>query len=240
MSIMIPVEKIRRFTDLISPITDEAIFNVSQEGISVSAVDKSTVAMIDTTLMSDAFGSLPDDSMMFAVDISKLSKAFRLANKEDIIILTPCDGLMKIDIGKSLSMEVRLLDANEIREPRMPDISYSSAFIIPVSELMRIIRASDGIGYTLTFKISHKGVNIYAEGDIESVNLTVDSESIEFVEDGEYASTVGLDYIARITKALSSSDKVYVEMTQDHPIILKIDDDDIKTTYIIAPRIERD
>jgi proliferating cell nuclear antigen PCNA len=239
MKLMVPVEKIRKFTDLIGSINDEVILNISDQGLNVVAVDKSSVAMITATLKPDAFGLLPSEPVKFAIDVPKFDKALRLAKAGDIITLTPSESELTIDIGKDMVMTNRLLNIDMNRIPKMPEIAYSSAFTVNASELQRIVRASDGIAPALTLSISHKGCELFSKGDTSSVSLTLDAESVDFTE-GEYFSTVGLEYINAITRVMAGSDSVYIELNQDYPVSFRLNTEDMDVKFLIAPRIDRD
>jgi DNA polymerase III sliding clamp (beta) subunit (PCNA family) len=241
MTTIILVDVLRKYVDLIGAINDDIIFEVDGNGMSVTSVDKSRVAMINAKINPDAFGLLPDEPTKFAVDLVKFRRAINLGKKDDTVAITTEDGTLRLKIGTNLSMTIRQLPIDRINTPRIPDIAYKSEFGIQASELSRIVKATDGVAPALTFKITHKEITLSAEGDTDSVSMSMDNENIEFLEPSEegYASTVGLEYLQAISKVMSGSDTVKIQLAQDYPVTFALDTGDIDATYVIAPRIDQ-
>ncbi len=242
MTIMIPVETLKKYVDLIGAINDDIIFHVDNNGMKVISMDKSRVAMINAELDKDAFGSLPEQPYHFAVDLTKFKRAINLGRSGDIVTITLDDETLKLKIGTSLSMSIRLIaNSDRIGQPKIPTIDYKSEFGIQASELSRIVKATDGVAPAITFRVTHNEINLSAEGDTDSVSLSLDAENIEFLEPSEdgYYSTVGLEYLQAISRVMSGSDEVRIELAQDYPVTFKMDTDGIKAEYVIAPRIDQ-
>lgn len=239
--ILIPVETIKKYTDLIGAINDDIIFEVNDSGMSVTSMDKSRVAMINADLKASAFGSLPDQPTKFAVDLTKFKRAINLGRAGDTVAISSDDELLSLKIGTNLSMNIRQIPIDRINTPKIPEIAYKSEFSVQASELNRIVRASDGVAPWIGFKVNHNGISIYTEGDVDSVDMSLDSEAIEFLEpsDEGYFSMIGLEYIQSITRVMSGNDEVRIKLAQDYPVTFKLDTGEIDATYIIAPRIDQ-
>ena len=239
--ILLPVETIKKYTDLIGAINDDIIFEVNDSGMSVTSMDKSRVAMINADLKASAFGSLPDQPTKFAVDLTKFKRAINLGRSGDTVAISSDDEQLSLKIGTNLSMNIRQIPIDRINTPKIPEIAYKSEFSVQASELNRIVRASDGVAPWIGFKVDHKGISIYTEGDTDSVDMSLDSENIEFLEpsDEGYFSMIGLEYIQPITRVMSGNDEVRIKLAQDYPVTFKLNTGEIDATYIIAPRIDQ-
>lgn len=227
--------------DSLSTLVDEAKFQIAPEGLQVLAVDAAHVAMIDLSLSKAAFKNFEADEMELGIDIDKLSDATRLAGAEDEVEFELEDeGRLRLEIG-NLTRRMSLVDTSGMTDPKIPDLELPARIKMPADELDRGIKAAEGISDHVALHATKDGFELSAEGDMDSVNLTLDKQTLlEMTVDEEARSLFSLDYFSNMVKVAKSAGTVEVRLGNDYPVRLKFEfaNGEGEVTYLLAPRIE--
>lgn len=227
--------------DSLSTLVDEAKFQMAPEGIQVLAVDAAHVAMIDLSLTKAAFKNFEADEMELGLDIDKLSDAARLAGADDEVEFELEDeGLLRLEIG-NLTRRMTLVDTSGMTDPKIPDLDLPARIKMPADELERGIKAAEGISDHVSLRATKDEFELSAEGDMDSVNLTLDKKTLlELDVDEEVRSLFSLDYFSNMVKVAKQAGTVELRLGSDYPVRLKFEfaNGEGNVTYLLAPRIE--
>ncbi len=243
----IKADKLKDALGVIRTITNEAIFKVTESGITVNAVDPATVAMIRFELNKDAFSLFEVTDCEIGVDIPKLHDKIEMAGKEKDIELELDEVSHKLSIQMhGLTYTISLLNPSSIqKEPKVPSLELPVKVEIKGEDLKRAVKAAEKVADYMFVGTEAGCLLMSAEGDTDSVQLLMGKEqciSMNPGVQGDIRSLFSLDYLSDIAKVASSASSVALELGKDFPILIKfkIADGHGNVTFMIAPRVEEE
>lgn len=238
----VKADVIKAVVDVTRPLVEEAKFNITPKGVSLRAVDPAHIAMVDIEVKDTAFEEYKADEMELGVDINKLSGILRLADSDSVISLEydKKSNRLIVRIG-NLVRRIGLIDTAGMPDSKMPTLDLPAKTVVRAGELSKGIRASEMISDHLALTVDKDKFELYAEGDVDTVNLTLSKDMlIELNSPDKYKSLFSIDYLSNMIKPVKSEDPVTILSGNDNPIKVDLDFADGKghVTYLLAPRIE--
>jgi len=235
-------EILKDLIDVTSPLVNEVKFNVSEDGINLRAVDPAHVAMVDLTIEKDAFEEFEADEMELGVDMDKFAGIMRLAGSGDTVTLTYDEkaNRLVIQIG-NLVRKMALIDTAGMPDPKMPTLDLPGEVVVKASELIQGVRASEAISDHLALTTSKDSFELYAEGDTDTVNLSLSKDMLEGLKsNGDCKSLFSIDYLSNMIKPVKSNEPLTIHLGNDNPTRVEFSIANKKghVTYLLAPRIE--
>ena len=233
---------IKALIDVTHSLVEEAKFNITPKGISLRAYDPAHVAMVDINIKDTAFEEYKAEEMELGIDIDKLSGILKLAGSDDIISLKYDDrkNRLIIKIG-NLVRRMGLIDTAGMSDLKMPTLDLPAIAVVRAGDLSRGIRASEMISDHLALTVDKDKLELYAEGDTDTVNLSLSKDMlIEIDSPDKYKSLFSIDYLNKMIKVVKSKDPVTLHLGNDNPMKVDFDFADGKghVTYLFAPRVE--
>jgi proliferating cell nuclear antigen len=235
-------EVLKGIIDVTSPLVNEVKFNVNEKGISLRAVDPAHVAMVDLDVGKDAFDEFEAEDAELGIDMDKFAAIMRLSGTGDIISLNhdEKENKLVVTIG-NLVRKMALIDTAGMPDPKMPNLDLPAKVIVKASELTRGVRASESVSDHLALTMNKQTFELFAEGDTDTVNLTLTKEIVEeLTANGSYKSLFSIDYFSNMIKPVKANDNITIHLGNDNPTRVEFDIADSKghVTYLLAPRIE--
>lgn len=229
----------------ISQLIHEGIFEVDEESLSLKAADRSTVAVVDFELKSDAFEEYKcDGEKELGIDIENFVQILKRAKNKDTLTLELSEDESQLSIK---------IENESVREFSMPLLSVSSGEIPTTEELEFPIKMEAGsslidkavadaeiISDSIVFKGDENLLTMKAEGDSSSVKIETKAEDlIEMKTEEEARSRYPLDYLKKMMKASRVSKVVSMNFGNDYPMKLKFSEPEkVKLSFVLAPRVE--
>lgn len=237
----IKAEALKDMIDVASILVDEAKFRMTPDGIYLRSVDPAHVGMIDMRLGKKAFEEYEAEEMELGIDLEKLSDLMKLASSQDIIELNHSEKENRLIIKiNNLTRRMSLIDPSGITDPKMPSLDLPAEVVIKPSELMRGIRASEAVSDHLTLSANSERFELSAEGDTDTVNLTLPKELLPSLNcPEEVKSLFSLDYFSDMVKTIKS-EGIVIHLGNDFPVKMEFDiaEGEGHAMYLLAPRIE--
>jgi len=238
----VKADVIKAVVDVTRPLVTEAKFNITPKGVSLRAVDPAHIAMVNIEVKDTAFEEYKADEMELGIDIDKLSGVLRLADSDGVISLEydKKSNRLIVRIG-NLVRRMGLIDTAGMPDSKMPTLDLPAKTVVRAGELSKGIRASEMISDHLALTVDKDKFELYAEGDVDTVNLTLSKDMlIELNSPDKYKSLFSIDYLSNMIKPVKSEDSVTILSGNDNPIKVDLDFADGKghVTYLLAPRIE--
>jgi len=235
-------EVLKGIIDVISPLVNEAKFNITAKGISLRAVDPAHVAMVDLQIKNKAFEEYKADEMELGIDMDKLASIMRLSNSEDMVSLE-YDGdanRLIIKIG-NLVRRMGLIDTAGMPDPKMPNLDLPAKVVLKASEISQGVRASEAVSDHLALTVTKDSFELFAEGDTDTVNLKLPKDILtELSATSKCKSLFSIDYFSNMIKPVKGDEPMTIMIGNDNPIRVEFDFAENKghVTYLLAPRIE--
>lgn len=233
----IAAPRLKSIISMLSALTDTAKLEVEPSGISAKAVDAAHVAMVSVRLPSDGFDTYEAEPCDIGLDLKRMTSVLKLAGPSDIISLSVGDDMrLTIRIG-SITRRMALLDTADMSAIKIPSLSLSARVIMRSDDLMRGLRAVDGITDHLRLKASSDALVMSCEGDTDSMECRLSSDEVVIAASAEVRSMFPLDYMTDIAKTIPSGAYITLGLDTDYPMTISIKDG-IEAEFMLAPRIE--
>jgi proliferating cell nuclear antigen len=225
-------------------LVDEARIRVTEDGLTVRAVDSANVAMDDLELEAAAFESFEASPGTLGLSLDRLADPVRLASKDDLVqlFLDPESGKL-IVVVDGLRYSMACLDSRTIRaEPTLPEFDLPAAVTVDRDALQRGVKAADLVAdhVRLQMEASADALVIEAEGDTDAVTLELDGDDIEVLAAGDASTLLSLDYCKKLVQTIPAGTPVTLDLGEDFPLTLSYElaEGDGAITRMLAPRIE--
>jgi len=238
----VKADVLKAINDVISPLVNEAKFNITSKGISIRVVDPAHVAMANVEVKDEAFEEYKADEIELGIDIDKFGDILKLAGSDDTISLE-YDGRenrLVVRIG-NLVRRMGLIDTAGMPDSKLPTLDLPAKTVMKAGEMSKGIRASEMISDHLALTVDKDAFELHAEGDVDTVNLKLPKDMlIELNSPEKYKSLFSIDYISNMIKPVKSEDPITLLIGNDNPMKVDFDFADKKghVTYLLAPRIE--
>jgi len=225
-------------------LVDEARIRITEDGLTVRAVDAANVAMDDLELEAAAFESFEASSGTLGLSLDRLADPVRLASKDDLVqlFLDPESGKL-IVVVDGLRYSMACLDSRTLRaEPTLPEFDLPATVTVDRDALQRGVKAADLVAdhVRLRMEASADALIIEAEGDTDTVTLELDGDDIEVLAVGDASTLFSLDYCKKLVQTIPAGTSVTLDLGEDFPLILSYElaDGDGAISRMLAPRIE--
>ncbi|WP_152043575.1 DNA polymerase sliding clamp [Salinigranum salinum] len=225
-------------------LVDEARIRVTEDGLTVRAVDSANVAMDDLELKAAAFESFEASPGTLGLNLDRLADPVRLASKDDLVqlFLDPESGKL-IVVVDGLRYSMACIDSKTIRaEPTLPEFDLPVVVTVDRDVLQRGVKAADLVAdhVRLRMEAGADALVIKAEGDADAVTLELDGDDIEVLAAGDASTLFSLDYCKKLVRTIPAGTPVTLDLGEDFPLILSYElaDGDGTITRMLAPRIE--
>lgn len=236
-------DTLKRVVEVISTLVDEAKFSISDEGISVKAVDPAHVAMVNLKLGKDAFEEYEATEMELGIDITKFKDVLGLAKANDIISIRHDEERNRLVINiENITRQMALVDTAGMSDSKVPTLDLPVKVVVRTQELKQGIKASKSISDHITLITTPNGFELISEGDTDSVNLKLPKDLLEELEcEEKVKSMFSLDYFSNMIQSINS-ELLTLNLGSDYPIKLEFEiaDGNGSVNFLLAPRIESD
>ncbi len=228
--------------NVVSTLVDEAKFNITEDGITLRAVDPAHVAMIDLKLKSSAFDNYKASESELGIDITKMLDVLKLAKPTDVISITHDDEKNRLIIKVSnITRSMALVDTTGMAEPKVPNLSLPAKVVISTQELTQGIKASESVSDHISLSANPDGFELSSEGDTDAVNLKLSKDLLAELKCKENVKSLfSLDYFSNMVKSASSAETITMNLGTDFPVKIEftLADKNGEVNYLLAPRIE--
>ncbi len=229
--------------DAISNMIDEAGIIVSQEGISLRAMDPAHVALVDFKMEKDAFEEYEvEETLTLGIDLDRLNTILKRAGSGDRIELaTTSDGsALRITIRNSARrrFDLPLIDVGE-EELRVPELQFPAKVEIEPKILSEGIKDAEIVSDHVTLRCDEGALYISARGDLGNVEVRVGKEqAISFEVTEPCKSMFSIEYLKDMIKAGDIASTVKINLGNDIPVKLDFRTSGVLLSFLLAPRIE--
>ena len=216
----------KMFIKSVLAVRDIVKLHVDEDGFSVTAVDPANVYMVNAKIPQSIFSTYDcGDGRVVGVDFNKLHRL--KVKDDDLVDIQFTDKTIKLFTG-NITYEVELYEPSfASREPKQPDIEYTSSVMVDTKELLRFMKIP--ISDEIAFYSNETGFYAEMEGDVDKAVMTLSDESFE-----EAKSYFAVSILEELLKPLGATAKLSIGT--DIPLRL-VYDVDVEITYYLAPRL---
>lgn len=239
---IIESEKLKETIEAVLNIVEEARIHLTQDGISVKAVDPASVAMVTLTLKSSAFEEFNATEGDLGVDLERLSGILGMAEKAEIVELELDEESHKLVVKMSgLTYNMTLLDPVSIRkEPKVPQLELPARVVLSGNELKRAVKAAEKVSDHMCMGVEEDTFYLEAEGDSDRMRLDILKDQLISLKPGNAKSLFSIDYLSDMIKSAGKANEVTIDLGKNYPVLItfQIANGGGEVSYLLAPRVE--
>jgi len=228
--------------EAISNIIDEAGIIVSQQGMSLRAMDPAHVAFVDLEIYKEAFDEYSvEEELTLGLDLDRLNTILKRAGSGDAITLSTEDSsVLKIEIknASTRKFELPLIEISE-EEIKLPQLEFPAVVELDPKILTEGIKDAEIVSDNIIFRADSENFYISAKGDLGNVEVKVSKEdTIDFNVSEECRSMFSIEYLKDMMKASDIARTARLYFGTDIPLKLEFIAPDAKLSFLLAPRVE--
>lgn len=245
---------IKPFLNAIAAVVDECKLHVSDDGLSVRAVDPAMVFMGDMTLGADAFETFDvSQEATLGVSVGHLKSAVRRARKrsDDTLTLSlqEMEATATVERGYAnhtvvSQNTVQLIDSKSIREePDIPELDRDVSISVDTDPFTDALSHATAEAEHARFAV--QGVNQHTNALYLGSDMDARSESIAISDidtDDTAESIYSVDYLRSMLGVIGKvePETVGVTMDDEFPMTIELESADmpLSVSYLIAPRVQ--
>ncbi|MEE8401934.1 MAG: proliferating cell nuclear antigen (pcna) [Candidatus Hydrothermarchaeaceae archaeon] len=229
--------------DVISNMVDEVGINVTAEGMTLKAMDPAHVALVDFELGKDAFEEYEaSENLVLGMDLGRLNTILKRAAADDDISLEldSENNALKIRIknASTRTFNLPLIEVSD-EEVKVPDLEFPGTVEINSKIISEGIKDAEILSDHVTLGLDKENFYIKAQGDLGNVEIKVEKEgAVSFdVKEGS-SSMFSLEYLKDMIKASDIASTVKISLGKNIPVRMDFLSQDIRLSFLLAPRIE--
>ncbi len=240
---LLKLEDPRFFANLIGVISElvtEVRIKVNKEGMSLTAVDPATVAMVYFNIPADLFSQFNiEKDETLGVNLNDLKSILRRCGMGGSLVLEKEENVLKIGIRDRIRRDftLALIDV-EGDERELPQWEFKSvikmdsqAFVDAIEDCLVVSDACAFIAQPNKFVIEAKGLH--------SSKIEFTSDEAEIYADNS-AARFSLEYLNKFIKGAKLSSKTEINFSDNHPMRLNFPTGKVMLSFILAPRVEQE
>lgn len=232
---------------LINELVSEGVFEVSNEGMKLIAMDPASVAMIIFHLLPSAFSSFSaEGKQKIGLSIDKLRGILRRLNGGERLAFGVEESNFIIEIydkyKRKFSLPLLDLDGSDMR---IPSLEFTSKVELKADVLKSGVEDAGVISDSIIFMTDTNKFVMHSAGDNNEVTISLDPSNTDALVNLECKEAskakYSIEYLNKMVKAGKIADKLTLNFKNDYPLRLDYSSlDNLKVSFILAPRVDAD
>jgi proliferating cell nuclear antigen len=229
------------FSEIVSIISEmvlEVKLKVSNEGLSITAIDPANVAMIVFKLPSSAISQLEvDNEEVIGVSLESFKAVLRRVKAGSVLTMSREENELKIMIQDKVKREfnLALIDVEGEEKP-IPTLDFTAKIEMASVDFSEAIEDCAVVADSCSFVSEPDKFMIQAKGNLNSFKSEFTDEAN--IQAEQAGSKYSLEYLQKMVKGTKLTDKVHINFSNDYPLRLEFNTPMLELAFILAPRVE--
>ncbi|MEM0201634.1 MAG: proliferating cell nuclear antigen (pcna) [Candidatus Micrarchaeaceae archaeon] len=225
-------------------LVDEGSFVINSDGISLKAMDPSSISMVSFNMPKKAFEKFSvDKETTIGLNLENFNKILSRTRDDESLLMKDSNGKLLLEFAGQSGKRRYRLQLIDVRKgvEKEPNVNFEAVSEIFGDPLKEIIKDASLISSYVMFKASKEGLTITAHGDsgeLEELH-EANGQIIKKLEVSKPAeATFNLEYLENMVKACPIGNTVSMYLKTSEPLKLSYNIGDASVTYYLAPYIE--
>ncbi|MCL5786723.1 MAG: proliferating cell nuclear antigen (pcna) [Candidatus Marsarchaeota archaeon] len=229
--------------DTIVNLVDEGVFNVTKEGVTLKAMDPSSISMISFFMPSKAFSKYDvEKSVGLGLNIDNLSKIMSRARDGEALIMKEHDNKLTLEFsGQSKRrFKTQLIDVRKSVE-KEPNVQFDANIEINGETFKELVKDATIVSEYISLKATKDQFVIDCRGDSGELNEEhlSDGSAIKKISSEKSAeATFNLQFLENMVKSCPPGSYIDISLKSNEPLKLSYKVGDAQITYFLAPYME--
>jgi len=228
-------------------LIEETAFKFSPDGIRMKAMDPSHIALVDFELPAAAFVEYNvKQPTVLGINLIEMNKILSRSKAEDELILELDEKQNRLALTfKGISTRRLSLPLIDVRETELPEpkLQFTAAAEVLAGVIQDGLKDAELVGDNVRFEMNEGGLVISAESDKGTTELKLgkgDKGLVKLSVKQPSRAMFNIKYLSDMTKAVSPTDVITINLGTDLPIQLDfpIAEGKGRLRFLLAPRIE--
>ncbi len=232
----------RSIAEAVSKIVDEVAVRVSEEGISIKALDPAKISLIDIALPASSFVIYEvSGEEVFGVSVANLVKVLKKLKKGDHLEISSVGDYINVAVESQLRRKYSFRNI-DVQVPEIPELSleFDVEAMLLAEAFKTAIRDAEVVGDTVELEASDesaliiRGINAakvetkIAAGMPSLISLSVSKPS---------RSAYSLEYLEKVLSLTGVSESVTLKFSSDAPLYIefRVAGEGV-VKYLLAPK----
>ncbi len=234
----------RDCVESIVSLVDEGLFNITPEGISLKAMDPSSISMVSFTMPAKAFAKYSvDKPTSVGVNLENLSKILSRTRDGESLVMRDVDNKLLLEFigqGTRRRYKLQMIDVKK-NSDKEPSIQFDSHVEMVGEPFKDIIKDAGLLSSYISFKASKDQFAVTARGDageLESLHEKNSALLHKMTVDKNAEATFNLEFLENMVKSCPVGTHIKIEHKTNEPLKLSYNIGEASITYYLAPYME--
>lgn len=231
--------------DAIVTLIDEGSFELTENGMTLKAMDPSQIAMVSFMMPKSSFEKYEvGEQTAIGLNLEDLAKVMARVRADEKLVMKLDESKARLVLlfkGKTTRRFVLpLLDIGS-STPKEPTIEFESKMKCSGNFFKEALKDTGLVSSHVILSAHSDAFVIESTGDKGEVSIRTEKDSdqiFDYTVTGDSRAMFPLDYLNDLLKNTDAATTVEVDLRTDAPMRLAYDIDQAKVTYYLAPRIE--
>lgn len=225
---------------IVSELVTEVRMKISKEGISLTAIDPASVAMVYFKIPSDLFSEFSlEKEEEIGVNLNSLKAVLRRCKPGASLTLERQDNMLNLGIQDRIKRDFSLaLIEIDSEEKSMKEWEFNSVVKLNSDAFVEVIEDCAVVSDACTFIAEPDKFIVEARG-LNSARAEFSSDEAE-IHSGNSTARFSLEYLNKFVKGAKISNKATLSFSNNHPMRLDFYTGAVVLSFVLAPRVEQD
>ncbi len=226
-------------------LVDEGLFDISEAGLHLRAMDPSQIAMVDFLLPKDAFNEFHAEQASLGLNLVDFLKILSRARTEEQLALTLEEKEAKCLLeftsqnGKR-TVRLPLIELN-VSSPREPRINFDTTIKMRGGMFKEMLKDAGMLSSHVVLSVENETLLVEAKGDSGDLHIESGKNAphvAELTSNAKSRVMFPFEYLDNITKACPDDSLIELFLKTNAPIKVAYSVGPAKLSYFLAPRVE--
>lgn len=230
--------------DSIVSLIDEGSFSITKEGISLKAMDPSSISMVSFFIPNKAFSTYEvDKNTSVGLNLENLGKILASSRLGEQLLMKESGNKLHLEfIGKNSKRRYKLPIIDVKKEPdKEPKIEFESVIELRAESLREILKDANLLSTHIGFKTDKDSFVVLAKGDageLEEEHVSNADVIKKITVTKPSLATFNLDYLERMISACPSTSPMTLSIKTEDPVKIDYKIGEASVSYFLAPYME--
>ncbi|MGK0208915.1 MAG: proliferating cell nuclear antigen [Patescibacteria group bacterium] len=223
---------------VISELVNEVKIRLTEEGMSIIAVDPANVAMVLFRLPKETFSQYEAGNDVWGIQLDDLKKILKRASTSSSIVIEQEENQLNISIFDRVKRNFILSLANLNTEDKdEPSLDFAATVEMDSETFAQSIEDCGVVGDSCGFIVGENFFIVESSGSVNSFRAELTNDEVTTIG-GIGRAKYSLEYMLKFIKARKLAGKVKIRFADDYPLRLDFAGDKMGIGFILAPRVE--
>ncbi len=230
--------------DSIVSLIDEGSFSITKEGISLKAMDPSSISMVSFFMPNKAFSKFEvEKSTGVGLNLENLGNILASSRQGESLVMKDSGNKFVLEfIGKNSKRRYKLPMIDVKKEPdKEPKIEFESVVELKSDTIKEVLKDASLLSSHVGFKTEKDSFYVVAKGDageMEQEHVNNADVVKKMTVTKPCSATFNLDYLERMIRACPSSGAMTLSLKTEDPVKVEYKIGDATVSYFLAPYME--